>query len=296
VSRLSALICLLLGACVSGFHPAVAIKPYHGAEIVTVPTLHPDGKELSGLLFRTAGSAKGPAVLMMHGCAGAFSKSGKLKARPRFWAEHLSRCGYVVLVLDSFNPRGVRHVCQMLDRPVTPEDDRPYDAISGLRYLQALDQVDAARVALMGWSHGAMSALNAIRVQGRASFRPPPTDFRAAVAFYPGCRRLSGAAYTSAVPLLMLLGGADEWTPARHCVRLANMARGQGASIRVQVYDGAHHSFDHPNLPLRAVTARSSKSASGTRTVHVGTHEAARKRAISAASAFLAHHLGGPAE
>lgn len=292
---------LVVAACVAAAPPdqrrapAAALRAPDGATAVQVPGRHPDGITLRGLLYRPAAPGRRPAVLMMHGCAGAFSRSGRLKARPDSWARRLVGQGYVVLVLDSFNPRGVNTICQMRERPVSSDLDRPFDAFAGLAYLRGLDGVDPDRIALMGWSHGATSVLNTLRREGRAAFRPPARDFRAAVAFYPGCRRLAEEPFTPAVPLLMLLGGADDWTPAKHCVRLAKAAQG-GAPVTYRVFDGAHHSFDHPDLPLRVVKAGGYRSGSGFRQVHVGSHPRAREAAVADALAFLRHGLGNGAE
>ena len=79
------------------------------------------------------------------------------------------------------------------------------------------------RIALVGWSQGGGVALSAIGSQGLG--RPsqlPQGDYRAAIAFCPGqcdpSRR--PAAWTSSIPLLVLLGAEDVWTPAAPCEAL----------------------------------------------------------------------------
>ena len=86
----------------------------------------------------------------------------------------------------------------------------------------------------------------------RRSGNPAP-GFRAAVAFYPGCIALSQAkdAYHPYAPLLILIGEADDWTPAAPCVELAAKTKAGGDPVEIVTYPGAHHGFDRINLPVR---------------------------------------------
>ena len=67
----------------------------------------------------------------------------------------------------------------------------------------------------------------AVATKGRgrpAGFAGP--DFRAAVAFYPGScsEQRMGADWTTAIPLLVLIGRKDVWTPAEPCKELVESA------------------------------------------------------------------------
>jgi hypothetical protein len=53
--------------------------------------------------------------------------SGKIGAKMRFWAEFLRDRGYVVLLVDSFRPRGLDEICakrNALDSAKTPRSVR----------------------------------------------------------------------------------------------------------------------------------------------------------------------------
>ena len=73
-------------------------------------------------------------------------------------------------------------------------------------------------------------------------------DFRSAVAFYPGCRRLRDQAWSARIPTLILIGTADDWTPASVCEQMVAGARGRSAAATIVTYRGAHHDFDRPDL------------------------------------------------
>ena len=129
-----------------------------------------------------------------------------------------------------------------------------------------------------------MAALWAVRRRGLAREAAP--DFRAAVAFYPGCQQLRNAAWSARVPTLILIGRADDWTPPGPCEQMVAEARGRSARAAIVVYPGAYHGFDRPNYPER-VLSDLAFSADGSGRAHVGTNAAAREDAIRRVRAWL---------
>jgi len=243
---------------------------------------------INGLYFKSLKAGRRPGVIMLHGCAGMLSTSGKLRSRPRFWTRWLLDKGYAVLLADSFTPRGFGSICRMAERPVQPDRERPFDAYGALRFLQAQPGILPDRVALMGWSNGAMTLLWTLKTT--AAQRPAKLahDFRAAIAFYPGCHKLKRAPYRTAVPVLLQLGLADDWTPAANCLELADEAGAHGVPILLDAYEDAYHAFDNPSSVVRKILTRNGKSE---RHVHVGTNLTARNTAVINVQEFLARHL-----
>ena len=188
-----------------------------------------DGTEISGFLYRPQTDDPRPAVLILHGCSGLLTKkSGRLKSRETAWRDIFLAEGYVVLLLDSFTERGHRSICKISirKRPIEPHRERPHDAYGALRWLQAQPFVIPSKVALGGWSNGAMSML--WTVDAAAPQRPANLthDFRAAFGFYPGCITLKKRRpdYTAAVPTFLQLGADDDWTWPKPCQDLAERA------------------------------------------------------------------------
>ena len=91
----------------------------------------------------------------------------------------------------------------------------------------------------------------------------------------------------AALPPLIQIGEADDWTPAAPCKKLASWFKG---SIQIEVYPDAHHDFDAPDTPVRERRGVAF-SASGTGVVHVGTNEPARRAAIDSTMKFFAEHM-----
>ena len=82
-------------------------------------------------------------------------------------------------------------------------------------------------VSLLGWAGGAIATLWAVRP--RAAARDGMPDFRSAVAFYPGCRRLADVAWSARGADLVLIGKADDWSPAAACEQMVLGARDRSA-------------------------------------------------------------------
>jgi len=253
---------------------------------VKIQSLHRDQAMLTGYLMRPESSATTPAVLLLHGCSGPITAKGQIASRERAWMNLFVREGYAVLLLDSFNPRGFASICTTSQRPLTAEKDRPYDAYAALGWLRAQPFVNGDKVAIMGWSHGAMTTLATISEQMIKEVGWTQPGFLTAVAFYPGCIELNKSRYVNKTPLLMQLGEKDDWTPAKNCVAMAKAAAGRGAApAEIDVYPGAHHAFDNPT---GKVTARKADSGGGERTVHSGADPAARAKAIPRTADSLA--------
>ncbi len=106
----------------------------------------------------------------------------------------------------------------------------------------------------MGWSQGGGTVLNTLRTDSsaRPGGLPPSRDFQAAVAFYPGscsAARQPGG-WSSRIPLLVLLGEKDVWSPLQPCEALLTEAASAGNPVTLRIYSGAYHDFDCPGSPI----------------------------------------------
>jgi dienelactone hydrolase len=222
-------------------------------EQVAVPAqnLSSSPTALVGFLFKPAGNGPHPAVIMMHGCGGAYARSGNLGERHRMWGEYLATHGYLALMLDSFSPRGIKELCttKFAERTLK-ESDRVGDAYAALAYLRERSDVDSKHIALLGWSHGAGVTLDAI------THKPKGADgFSAAVAFYPGCssRNKATARFHPYAPLIVLIGEADDWTPAEPCKELTAAVATRGEAMQIVTYPNTYHDFDNPGIKSKHI-------------------------------------------
>ena len=257
-------------------------------ETVTFPG---DGVTLEAQLFRPQGAGPFPAVVALHGCSGLYERKGeRLSARHADWAERLSAEGFLVLLPDSFTSRGLGPQCRVRERETRPSRERVADALAAKTYLQTRPDVKAGAISLLGWSNGGSTVLYAVepRHAAKDGAREHGPDFAVAIAFYPGCRvPAESGRWHARLKLHILIGGADDWTPAAPCESLANTAQGAGEPVAIKVYPGAYHDFDHPNQPVHLVRGLAF-TGSGTGAAHSGTDPAARADAIKLVPTLLA--------
>jgi dienelactone hydrolase len=185
------------------------------------------GEAIQGYLTKPKGAGPFPAVVLLHTCLG-------LPANRRSIADALAGWGYVALFVDDFTTRGLKETCAV-DFP-----EGVADAHGALAFLARQSFVDAKRIAAVGFSQGADTALKVAAA--------PAADgagaFKAAAAFYPPCANEADA--TLAIPTLILVGASDDVTPAADCRRL--MAGQPGSLVKLVVYPGARHGFDLPEF------------------------------------------------
>ena len=256
------------------------------AEAVTLPSLDhdPAGQPwaLPGHWFPApAGQATGGAVVLLHGCGGALNPRGGLTQRLRAYSSRLNSLGLGALVLDSLSPRGESEICtqRYSGRRVTVAQ-RAQDAQAALQWLAAQPGLDAQRLGLIGWSNGGSTVLAAGDARSAGPVKPAFL-----VAFYPGCEAALKAGFRPVAPLLLLLGGADDWTPPQPCQALARPARGEAPAVEAETFDGAFHGFDgEPPVRLRRDVPNGVHPGQG---VHVGGDPAAREAALARLDQFI---------
>lgn len=255
-------------------------------ESVKIPLT--DGFLLSGVLFKPSGPGPFPAVVALHGCGGLGNGSTPVTARHVDWGRQLAGQGYMVLFPDSYSSRGLGPQCLVRDRTVRPSKERVIDAFAAKAWLQQRADVLSTKVSLLGWSNGGSSVLWSAASDKKPRDSNP--DFQAAVAFYPGCRVVAQSAerrdWQSRLPMLILIGDADTWTPAEPCRQLAALSQTNGGNISIVTYPNAVHDFDHPD---RKPTKRTGLAYTGDDSgeAMVGTDPAAREDALRRVPQFL---------
>lgn len=246
--------------------------------------IHEGDLTLHARLFRPHGQGPFPAVVALHDCGGIDRPSARDTQLYGEWATLLSGKGFVVLFPDSFSSRGLGPQCRVRQTRVRASRERVADANAARHWLASQTFVQPKHISLLGWSSGATAALWAVRPN--AAPRDGSVDFRSAVAFYPGCRRLRQTAWSARVPTLILIGSADDWTLASTCQQMVAGARGRSARAVIVVYPGAHHEFDRANTPLRVRTGLARTADPGGR-AHRGTNPAARADALKRVPQWL---------
>jgi dienelactone hydrolase len=269
----------------------------HAATCSAADALIPTGDgaipALPATIAKPEGAGPFPAIVLLHDCSGLGPRSSGAPAR---WAKAFVARGYAVILPDSFSPRGhADGICLVPPwqrHAGVSVTQRARDAYSTLAYLRTLPYIDASRIGVMGGSHGGASTLATL---ADAAGQDP---FTAGVALYPACAVKYGSwtenmtgVYSTAVPLYILIGEVDDWTPAENCRKLAEAAQKAGHPVRIKVYAGAHHSFDSAT-PVRYVASRVNSNAPGRRGATTGGQPEAWADSIREVTGFFDRHLG----
>src|SRR5215475_8607336 len=189
----------------------------------------PAGPEITGWMYRPSGAGPFPALVLAHPCNGVSEHTS-------VWGKLLASWGYVVLAPDSFGPRGEKSVCGR--GPRINAAVRLGDIAGALDYLNAQPFVRRGDIGLIGHSHGGWTVMRAVQNEYGLAAR----GLKAAVAYYPFCEpHFDG---NVAVPLLILIGDKDDWTPADNCRRLQAAGFTRPGLVQAVYYPNAYHSFD----------------------------------------------------
>ena len=266
---------------------------------------------LPALLIKPEGAGPFPAIVLLHDCSGLGPRGS---GAPRRWANELVPQGYVVLIPDSFAPRGLPNgtcTTQLEYLVAASPYIRSVDAYGALALLRTLPFVDPQRIGVMGGSHGGstvLAALTALEDPNDAMAETRRKGFNAALALYPGCgfrlggwnairdpvetHRITGykGVYKPLAPLLILTGELDDWTPAEPCRALVEKSREAGHNAEIVIYPDAHHSFDNTSS-VRYVAERNNGNVPGGKGATTGGNVKAWADAKLQVQAFFARHL-----
>ena len=163
-----------------------AVMPSPTAQLAAVPG-YPDDPGRLTFIARlylpdpdVHGPGPHPVVLFLHGSGGLWSNNSipasitannAPASQFRDWGNLLVGLGYAALFPDSYNPRGIagdfgdrrpHHDADEDDALCSPNYERPKDVVAALEYLVTRAEIDRERVALIGFSHGAQTGMNAL--------------------------------------------------------------------------------------------------------------------------------------
>jgi dienelactone hydrolase len=218
-----------------------------------------------------------PAVIILHGSSG-------VNPGERVWAQRMNALGYASFVVDSFTGRGIRNTEK--DQTQLSMTADIADAYAALHLLATDPRIDKGRIAVMGFSRGGVAALYSSLEPFRLAATGGSLRFAAHVAFYPSCGISYESAHVDGSPVLILVGGKDDYTPAAPCIAYADTLRSKGAQVTLKEYPDAWHGFDRPT-PLHSIRlATSARECHGSYNLDTKTFTMVRDgQTLSGASA-----------
>ena len=235
-------------------------------EIYSVPTVtlstadfllgKKDGKPamIAGeLRIPKPGTDRLPAVALVHGSGGVGFNIG-------MWVGELNKAGFATFVTDSFTGRGITNT--ITDQAQLSSYTMMNDAFAALAVLTKHPRIDPNKIAVMGFSKGAVPSLYASMNRFQNAYAPEGASFAAYIGFYTPCNTaLIDDEKVSARPIRLYHGVADDWVPVGPCRDYVARLKKAGANIDLVEYAGATHAFDTQSIPgtmqlPQALTAR----------------------------------------
>lgn len=205
-------------------------------------------------LYKPPGDGPFPAIVLVPHCNGLGTLSGYPNLSIGRWGKEMLDRGYVVLLIDSQGARGVDSTC-IEPKAAVYHIRGALDVLQASAHLGTLGYVDKRRIAVVGFSWGAMANLLAASKFNQNALRTG-TAFTAFVAVYPLCTTFlvpRGRPYEIVNrdidrPGLVLMGGGDSEAPPNLCVSKLKAAAGRGAPVEWRVFAHATHCWDCAHL------------------------------------------------
>lgn len=233
-------------------HP-IATHTLGTIDFLTGKTDRPAAVIAGELRIPTFGTDKLPAVLLVHG-------SGGVGSNVTAWAAQLNKLGIAVFILDSFTGRGIANT--IADQSLLSSFAMQYDSYRALELLAKHPRIDPNRIAIMGFSKGAIPSLYSSMARFQKLYAPAGLKFAGHIALYAPCNTgYVEDLVTTGAPIRLFHGLDDNYTLAEHCREYADKLKQTGADVAFFGYPGAHHGYDASSLPFpiqlpEAVTAR----------------------------------------
>jgi dienelactone hydrolase len=248
-NRLASLAWPILAALALPANGAQA-QTYMRLEIHAVPTVTLSGEQfLTGdkygkptilggeLRIPKPGTDKLPAVILVHG-------SGGLSASPDRWARELNEIGVAAFILDSFTGRGI--VSTANDQSQLNSLAMMVDAYAALGQLAAHPRIDPARIAVMGFSKGAIASVYSSNERFRKMYAPGGVAFAAHIGLYTPCNvTYRDDTRTTGKPIRLFHGIADDYVSIVPCRAYVERLKKAEADVTLTEYPDAHHAYDN---------------------------------------------------
>lgn len=185
-------------------------------------------------------TGKVPAVILIHG-------SGGIGSGVDMWAHILNEAGIAAFILDSFSGRGI--ISTVEDQDLLNSLSMTLDAYRALDVLAAHPRIRADRIAVWGFSKGAVPSVYSAVERFRGSFGSQ-NRFAAHVGFYTPCNiSYLDDTKMSPVPVRLYHGSSDDYVSPAACRELLPRLKAAGVDVTLTEYPDSQHGFDSPTSP-----------------------------------------------
>ena len=197
---------------------------------------------LGGELRLPRGTAENfPAVILIHG-------SGGISAATDRWAQELNSVGVAAFILDAFTGRGI--ITTNNDQSQLDSIAMTHDAYAALAKLGTHPRIDTERIAVMGFSKGAVPAVYSSNQRFQLAYGPSNVQFAAHIGLYTPCNvTYKQDDQVANKPIRMFHGVADDYVAIGTCRSYVQRLKQAGADVTLTEYPDAHHAYDNFTNP-----------------------------------------------
>jgi dienelactone hydrolase len=182
------------------------------------------------------GTEKLAAVILIHG-------SGGIGGQLELWAKEINSVGVATFMVDSFSGRGI--VNTVTDQSQLANVAMMIDAYRALGTLAQHPRIDPNRIAVMGFSKGAVAAVYSSNERFLKMYGPPNAQFAGHIGIYTPCNTIfRGDDKVTGKPIRLFHGIADDWVSIEPCRTYVERLKKSGADVALTEYPGAYHAYD----------------------------------------------------
>ena len=186
------------------------------------------------------GTDKFPAVILMHTSSGIAPHLDK-------WAQELNSLGVAAFLLDSASGRGMVNFAT--DPPNLSYLQLMVDAFRALDMLAQHPRIDPNRIAVMGFSMGALPAVYSSNERFWKLYGSANVQFAAHIGVYGSCNTVfRGEEKVTGKPIRLFKGTLDDFGLIEPCREYVSRLKQAGADVVLAEYPGAYHFYDWPNF------------------------------------------------
>lgn len=237
----------------------IEVQPISTVTLKTAQILTGDMKgapaTLAGeLRIPKLGSDRLPAVILIHG-------SGGVGSNVDTWAKEVNSLGIAAFILDTFTGRGI--VNTLSDQSQLDSLAMMIDAYRALALLAQHPRIDPERIAVMGFSKGAVTAVYSSNERFRKLYDPVAVGFAAHIGLYTPCNvqyrdddKVTGA------PIRLFHGIADDYVSIAPCRDYVERLKRAGANVSLTEYPDTYHAYDNALLspPIQIPQAQTTRN------------------------------------
>ena len=219
----------------SGQITYLSASPFEMHHILCKMESTPKHPVFGNLTLPEKGEGAFPCVVACHGSRGWVEHQDTHMAN---WLE----AGIAVFRIHSSDSRGV--VSTVESQMMVTHAMMISDAFEALKLLNTHPLIDSNKIAISGWSLGGTAALYSAWTPVAEALAPNGERFAAHLPLYPAAHIRPEDQRWEGVPIQILHGEVDDYTPLVLVTGLMDVTKESGADMRLEVYPNSHHAFD----------------------------------------------------